>query len=98
MSDVLFDTAKFSVRPLAREKLVKVAGIVSGHPGSRLDLEGHTDSAGSDDYKQRLTEQGMAASSVTAKGLGKTQPVESNDKASGRHKIAALKCHIRRGI
>ena len=46
MSDVLFDTAKFTLRPLAREKLAKVAGIVSGHPGLRLDVEGHTDSVG----------------------------------------------------
>jgi outer membrane protein OmpA-like peptidoglycan-associated protein len=96
MSDVLFDTAKYSLRPLAREKLAKVAGIVSGHPGLRLDVEGHTDSVGSDDYNQRLseqrgsavrdylTQQGMPVSSVTAKGLGKTQPVASNDTAQGR--------------
>jgi len=96
MSDVLFDTAKFTLRPLAREKLAKVAGIVSGHPGLRLDVEGHTDSVGGDDYNQRLSEQrgdavrdyltqeGMAAGSVTAKGLGKSDPVASNDTASGR--------------
>jgi outer membrane protein OmpA-like peptidoglycan-associated protein len=96
MSDVLFDTAKFSLRPLAREKLAKVAGIVSGHPGLRLDVEGHTDSVGGDEYNQRLSEQrggavrdyltqeGMPASSVTTKGLGKTQPVASNDTAKGR--------------
>jgi outer membrane protein OmpA-like peptidoglycan-associated protein len=96
MSDVLFDTAKYSLRPLAREKLAKVAGIVSGHPGLRLDVEGHTDSIGGDDYNQRLseqrgatvrdylTQQGMPVSSVTAKGLGKTQPVASNDTAQGR--------------
>jgi outer membrane protein OmpA-like peptidoglycan-associated protein len=96
MSDVLFDTAKFSLRPLAREKLAKVAGIVSGHPGLRLDVEGHTDSVGGDEYNQRLSEQrgeavrnyltqeGMAAGSVTAKGLGKSDPVASNATASGR--------------
>ena len=96
MSDVLFDTGKYSLRPLAREKLAKVAGIVSGHPGLRLDVEGHTDSVGGDDYNQRLSEQrggavrdyltqaGMATSSVTAKGLGETQPVASNDSAKGR--------------
>jgi outer membrane protein OmpA-like peptidoglycan-associated protein len=96
MSDVLFDTAKFSLRPLAREKLAKVAGIVSGHPGLRLDVEGHTDSVGGDEYNQRLSEQrgnavrdyltqeGMAAGAVTAKGLGKSDPVASNDTASGR--------------
>ena len=57
MSDVLFDTAKFSLRPEAREKLAKVAGIVSGHPGLRLDVEGHTDNVGGDDYNQELSEQ-----------------------------------------
>ena len=84
------------MRPLAREKLAKVAGIISGHPGLRLDVEGHTDSVGGDDYNQRLseqrgeavraylTEEGMAASSVTAKGFGETQPVASNENAAGR--------------
>ena len=51
MSDVLFDTAKFSLRPEAREKLAKVAGIVSGHPGLRLDVEGHTDNVGGDELQ-----------------------------------------------
>ena len=96
MSDVLFDTGKFTLRPVAREKLAKVAGIVAGHPGLRLDVEGHTDSVGGDDYNQRLSEQrggavrdyltkeGMAATSVTAKGFGKDKPVATNDTASGR--------------
>jgi outer membrane protein OmpA-like peptidoglycan-associated protein len=96
MSDVLFDTGKYSLRPLAREKLSKVAGIVSGHPGLKLDVEGHTDSVGGDEYNQQLSEQrgaavrdylmqqGMAVSSVTTKGFGKTQPVASNDTAQGR--------------
>jgi outer membrane protein OmpA-like peptidoglycan-associated protein len=96
MSDVLFDTAKFSLRPEAREKLAKVAGIVSGHPGLRLDVEGHTDSVGTDAYNQQLSEdrggsvrdyliqQGMPRTSVSSKGFGKTQPVASNETASGR--------------
>lgn len=96
MSDVLFDTAKYSLRPLAREKLAKVAGIVSGHPGLKLDVEGHTDSVGGDDYNQRLseergtavrdylTQEGMQSGSVTTKGFGKTQPTASNDTAKGR--------------
>ena len=96
MSDVLFDTAKYSLRPLAREKLAKVSGIVSGHPGLRLDVEGHTDSVGGEEYNQQLSEQrggsvrdyliqqGMPATSVTTKGFGKTQPVASNDTAEGR--------------
>jgi outer membrane protein OmpA-like peptidoglycan-associated protein len=89
MSDVLFDTGKYSLRPLAREKLAKVAGIVSGHPGL------NTDSVGGDDYNQQLsehrgeavreylTQQGMPAASVTSKGFGKMQPVATNDTAIG---------------
>ncbi len=96
MSDVLFDTGKYSLRPLAREKLAKVAGIVSKHPGLRLDVEGYTDNVGGDDFNQRLSEQrgdavrdcltqeGMAAGSVMAKGFGRGQPVASNDTAQGR--------------
>src|SRR5579863_3891897 len=56
MSDVLFDTGKYSLRPLAREKLAKLAGIVSGHPGLRLAVEGYTDSVGGDDYNQKRSE------------------------------------------
>ena len=94
--DVLFDTDQFSLRPLAREKLAKVAGIVSAHPGLRLDVEGYTDSVGGDEYNQRLSEQrgtsvrdyliqqGMPGSSVTTKSFGKTAPVASNDTAQGR--------------
>jgi len=96
MSDVLFDTGKFSLRPEAREKLAKVAGIVAGHPGLTLAVEGHTDSVGNDDYNQQLSEQrggsvrdylilqGMGGSSVSSKGFGKTQPVATNETAAGR--------------
>jgi outer membrane protein OmpA-like peptidoglycan-associated protein len=96
MSDVLFDTAKHTLRPAAREKLAKVAGIISGHPGLRLAVEGYTDSVGSDDYNQKLsedrgtavrdylTEEGVAGTSVTSQGFGKSQPVASNDTAAGR--------------
>jgi outer membrane protein OmpA-like peptidoglycan-associated protein len=96
MSDVLFDTGKYSLRPAAREKLAKVAGIVSGHPGLRLAVEGHTDNVGSDEYNQNLSEQrgsavrdylvqaGLPADSTTTMGFGETQPTASNDTASGR--------------
>jgi outer membrane protein OmpA-like peptidoglycan-associated protein len=96
MSDVLFDTAKHTLRPAAREKLAKVAGIISGHPGLRLAVEGYTDSVGGDDYNQKLSEdrgtavrdyltkEGVAGTSVTSQGFGKAQPVASNDTAAGR--------------
>ena len=96
MSDVLFDTAKYTLRPGAREKLAKIAGIVLAHPSLRLEVEGHTDSVGGDEYNQRLSEnratavrdylvrQGVSSSNVTARGFGKSMPVVSNDTASGR--------------
>jgi outer membrane protein OmpA-like peptidoglycan-associated protein len=97
MSDVLFDTAKYTLRPLARERLAKVAGIILGHPGLTLAVEGHTDSVGSDAYNQTLSEQragsvrdylikqGMSTTDlVPAKGFGKTNPIASNDTAAGR--------------
>jgi outer membrane protein OmpA-like peptidoglycan-associated protein len=96
MSDVLFDTAKFSLRPAAREKLARVAGILSGHPSLHMQIEGYTDSVGNDDYNQVLSEHragsvrdyltgaGIPSDSVTARGFGKTQPVATNDTSAGR--------------
>jgi outer membrane protein OmpA-like peptidoglycan-associated protein len=96
MSDVLFDTGKFSLRPAAREKLARVAGILAGHPGLHLQVEGYTDSVGGDDYNQQLSEHragsvrdyltgtGIPMASIGAEGFGKNQPVASNDNAAGR--------------
>jgi outer membrane protein OmpA-like peptidoglycan-associated protein len=96
MSDVLFDTGSSTLKPGAREKLAKISGIVLAHPGLNLQIEGHTDSVGSDDFNQQLSErradavrdflaeQGVPASAITARGFGKTQPVASNDTADGR--------------
>ena len=96
MSDVLFDTGKYNLRPAAREKLARISGIVLSHPGLKLEVEGHTDSVGSDDFNQKLSEQraasvltyltgaGLPTTSVTSKGFGKTMPVASNDNAAGR--------------
>jgi outer membrane protein OmpA-like peptidoglycan-associated protein len=96
MSDVLFDTGKFTLRPLAREKLAKISGIVLAYPSLLLAIEGDTDSVGSDSYNQDLSEkraeavrdylaqQNIPMGSMTAKGFGKMQPVASNDTAEGR--------------
>ncbi len=98
MSDVLFDTSSFTLKPGAREKLAKVSGILLAHPGLKLQIEGHTDSIGSDDLNQRLSElragsvrdflaeQGVPESSITAKGFGKTVPVATNETADGRQR------------
>jgi outer membrane protein OmpA-like peptidoglycan-associated protein len=98
MSDVLFDTGKFTLKPGAREKLAKISGIVLAHPGLNLQIEGYTDSVGGDEMNQQLSErradsvrdflaeQGVPGSAMAAKGFGKTQPVASNDTADGRQK------------
>src|SRR6185436_7060043 len=91
LSDVLFDTGSSNLKPGAREKLARVSGILVTHQGLRLDVEGHTDSVGGDDYNQRLSErrgesvraylvqQGIASASVGSVGLGETKPVATND-------------------
>jgi outer membrane protein OmpA-like peptidoglycan-associated protein len=98
MSDVLFDTGSYTLKPGAREKLAKISGIVLAHAGLSLQIEGHTDSVGGDDFNQQLSErrsesvrdflgqQGVNPSSITARGFGKTQPVASNDTAEGRQR------------
>lgn len=96
MSDVLFKSGSYELLPGARERLAKVSGIVLAHPGLHLDIEGHTDSVGGDEYNQTLSEkragavrdylvqQGIAAASIASRGFGKTQPVATNDTAEGR--------------
>ena len=98
MSDVLFDTAQYSLRPGAREKLAKISGILLAHPELKLQVEGHTDSVGTDDYNQKLSEnrassvrtflttEGVDPNSISARGFGKTRPVVSNDTAAGRQR------------
>ena len=98
MSDVLFDTGSSTLKPGAREKLAKISGILLAHKGLTLQIEGHTDSVGTDEFNQQLSErrsdsvrdflaeQGVAGSTMTARGFGKTQPVASNDTAEGRQR------------
>lgn len=96
MGDVLFDTGKFTLRPAAREKLARLAGIVLAYPKLVLEAEGHTDSIGGDEFNQKLSQQraeavrdylvsqGVVDSQVSARGMGKTLPIASNDTAQGR--------------
>jgi outer membrane protein OmpA-like peptidoglycan-associated protein len=96
LSDVLFDTASATLKPGAREKLARVAGILSTHPDLHIEVEGHTDSVGGEDYNQRLSErraesvksyllqQKIAPAAVDAEGFGEGRPVATNDTAAGR--------------
>jgi outer membrane protein OmpA-like peptidoglycan-associated protein len=96
MSDVLFDTGKYSLKPGAREKLAKVAGILISYPGLNIAVGGYTDNVGGDSMNQTLSEnrassvrdylvnQGVATASVSARGYGNTLPVATNDNSAGR--------------
>jgi outer membrane protein OmpA-like peptidoglycan-associated protein len=97
LADVLFATGKFELQPTAREALAKFSGIVIAHAGLKMQVEGYTDITGSDTFtfNQTLSEnransvrayliaQGIDPTSVTAVGYGKSNPVASNDSASG---------------
>ena len=96
MSDVLFDSGKFSLKPGAREKLAKVAGILLAYPGLNIEVGGYTDNVGGDVMNQTLSEnradsvrdylvqEGVSTGSVSARGYGSSLPVASNDNSSGR--------------
>ncbi|MGC1961219.1 MAG: OmpA family protein, partial [Candidatus Sulfotelmatobacter sp.] len=96
MSDVLFRSGSFELLPGARERLAKVSGIVLAYPSLHVAIEGHTDSVGSDDYNQQLSErraqavrdyfvqQGINSANVEAHGYGKTEPIATNDTPEGR--------------
>ena len=96
MSDVLFDTGKYSLKPGAREKLAKVAGILLAYPGLNIEVGGYTDNVGGDAMNQTLSEnragsvrdylvrEGVSTNSVSSRGFGNTLPVASNDNSAGR--------------
>lgn len=96
MPDVLFDSGSYTLKPAARERLARISGIVLAYPDLRLEIEGHTDSIGSDAYNQALSEKragsvrdylvdnGVSINNVIARGLGKGSPVADNSTAAGR--------------
>jgi outer membrane protein OmpA-like peptidoglycan-associated protein len=96
VSDVLFDSGRHTLKPGAREKLARVAGILLTYPDLRLEVDGHTDSVGDDDYNQTLSErraesvrtylvqQGIPPGAIVSLGYGESQPVASNNLAAGR--------------
>jgi outer membrane protein OmpA-like peptidoglycan-associated protein len=96
MSDVLFDFNQATLKQDAKEKLAKVSGILLAYPTLHLSVEGYTDSIGTDEYNQKLSERradavrdyltsnGITPANVQAQGFGKANPVASNDTNAGR--------------
>ena len=98
LPDILFDVDKATLKAQSKEILSKVCGILQVAGNYDLSIEGHTDSTGSDEHNQKLSERraqavydylagcGLKSSSMMSKGFGKTQPIASNDTAEGRQK------------
>jgi outer membrane protein OmpA-like peptidoglycan-associated protein len=96
MPDVLFDSGQYTLKPVARERLARISGIVLAYPDLRLEIEGHTDSVGSEEFNQSLSEKraasvrdylvdaGVPIANVIARGFGKTRPVADNTSSEGR--------------
>jgi outer membrane protein OmpA-like peptidoglycan-associated protein len=96
LSDVLFDTGKYTIKPDTKISLAKVATILQLYPGLKVQVEGYTDSVGSDDYNQKLSEnragavrdflvaQGVQQANITSAGYGKANPVADNGTSAGR--------------
>jgi outer membrane protein OmpA-like peptidoglycan-associated protein len=100
LSGVNFETNKATLKPGAREKLSKLSGVLLGFPGEyKLEIEGHTDSTGSDAYNQKLSqsraesvrnflvEQGIPTGRIpSTQGFGRTKPIAPNDTRANREK------------
>jgi len=96
VSDVLFDFDKANLKPGAREKVAHIASILHSHPDLKIEVEGHTDSVGTDQYNQRLSERraesvraglvqdGVNRDVVGTAGFGESRPVATNGTAEGR--------------
>lgn len=96
MPDVLFDFNKYTLKPEARERLARISGIVLAYPDLKLQIEGYTDSIGSDEYNQTLSDKraeavrdylvssGVSMNNVAAQGMGKADPIADNSTAAGR--------------
>jgi outer membrane protein OmpA-like peptidoglycan-associated protein len=96
MPDVLFDTGKSDLKPAARERLAKVAGILLAYPDIKVEIDGYTDSTGSLEFNERLSQeraeavhtylgsQGVTSNAMTTQGFGPSNPIASNETASGR--------------
>jgi outer membrane protein OmpA-like peptidoglycan-associated protein len=96
LSDVLFDTGKYTLKPNTQVSLARIAGIFQSYPGLKIQVEGYTDSTGSVDRNQALSQnranttmnflisQGVAPANISGQGYGESDPVADNATAAGR--------------
>ncbi|HEY8537955.1 MAG TPA: OmpA family protein, partial [Steroidobacteraceae bacterium] len=96
LEGVNFELNSARLTPSSREVLDAVAADLKKYPRLRIELQGHTDSTGSDSYnldlsqrraeavRDYLIEQGVSPQQLTAKGYGETEPIADNSTAAGR--------------
>ena len=95
-SDVLFDTGSSLIKPGAQDEIARIADILNRYPQTRVTIEGHTDSIGSESNNMRLSEaratavgdalaaRGVDPGRVTTVGLGESKPIASNATEAGK--------------
>ena len=98
LGDVLFDTGQATLKPGANLALNRLATFLSANPQTKIIIEGHTDSRGSDEYNEVLSERraravatelmsrGLSTDQLQTLGRGKGYPVASNDTPEGRQR------------
>ena len=93
---VTFPVDSANIQPQFRTTLDQVADTLKQYPSTFIDIYGHTDSTGSDQYNQALSERraasvadylsarGVQSARIATRGFGETQPIASNDTEAGR--------------
>lgn len=105
-SDYLFDVNSSTLLPGAYDELERVAGVLNQYPQTTIRISGHTDSTGSEEYNQKLSERranavktalagmGVDPARITTIGYGKSKPIASNASESGRLKNRRVEIRI----
>ena len=106
-SGILFDVNKDEVKPSARDQVGRAAEVLVKYPDTYITVEGHTDSTGGAEYNQKLSERrasrvrdllasrGVAASRLSVRGYGETDPIADNGTAEGRQANRRVQLEIR---
>jgi outer membrane protein OmpA-like peptidoglycan-associated protein len=96
LGDVLFESGRADLKTGAPGNLNKLVFFLNKHPDRSVAIEGYTDSVGSEEYNQALSQrradsvrsylvgQGIGSGRLTASGMGMSDPVAGNDSAAGR--------------
>jgi len=107
-AEILFDTGRFDLKPAAATALEGLLALLARYPRAPMRIEGHTDSVGTPQANQVLSEQraasvkqwlvsrGIASTLIATAGRGESSPVASNDTAEGREKNRRVEIRIRK--